>query len=562
MNDLFTSVTVGSIQVPNRLVMAPMTTRLASPAGFVTDRLIEYYAARAEGGVGLVTVELASPHPSGVHRGNEIGVHDDRFVDGLRRLTKRIHAGGSKAGIQIGHAGAHARPDVTGFRAVAPSTVSHSVREGDIRTVHPRPLTLGEIRQMVDWYAAAAVRARDAEFDLVEVQGAHDYLIAQFLSPLDNHRTDDYGGSVENRARFALEVVRAMRAKVGDLSISFRISADEYADGGFTVEDAEIVVPMLVDAGVDLISVSAGSARSKGIPWLITTPMAYPRGLFVPLASRLKRASSVPVAVAGRLDTPDLAEQVVRDGSADLIVLGRALLADPDWVRKARDGDRIRPCIACNTCVDHLRSGREVRCVVNPTIGEEGNAPPREASSRTVVVVGGGPAGLTAATELAHGGSRVVLLESSYRLGGRLNDVAKAPYFQVVETTADVFDRLRTYLADSAVDAGVRTELGCEATLHEVLRRDPDVVVLATGAVYPVPWMLALLRIPGARRVASLPRLRKLFFRLLRQRRDDLPGRLAASGVEVHTIGDRSGSRGVEAAIRSGWEVALQVGGD
>jgi len=557
---LLAPLSVGDIVLPNRVVMAPMTTRYAAPDGSVTEQLIRHYEARARGGVGLVMVELASPVASGAHRRRELGVHDDRFIPGLRRLTDRIHAHGAVCGIQIGHAGAHARPDVTGAVAVAPSDVAHVVRERDQRRVEPRPLDVGEIEELVDAHAACVERCRRAGFDIVELQAGHDYLLAQFLSPLDNLRTDAYGGSLDSRARFLLEIIDACRERAGG-ALSVRLSADEFAPGGTTLEDSKVLAQMLEVAGVDLVDVSAGSARSRPIPWLITTPMAYPAGLFVPLAKEIKEAVGVPVAVAGRLHDPSAAEAVVRDGCADLVVLGRALLADALWAHWVRAGRprRIRPCIACNTCVDHLRSGREVRCLVNPETGMESPAP-RPARNGSAVVVGGGPAGMTAAATLAEGGLEVVLLERVDRLGGRLRAIPLAPRFQVVETAPEPFERLVRFLRDELDRTGVQVRTGRRAPFREVVSLHPRAVVVATGARYPLPGLLHLLKLGPARRLAAAPRLHKLFFRLLRQRHDRLPQRLRGAGIDVVVVvGDRSGTRGVEAAIHGAHRQACEL---
>jgi dimethylglycine catabolism A len=233
---LFEPITIRGVQIPNRIVMPSMTTRLATADGVVTPELIRYYETRAEGGAGLVTVEMSSPEPAGRHRKHELGILHDRFLPGLRELTSRLHDAGARAAIQIGHAGGHTREDVTGVPPVAPSALPHQVQEVDVRTVVPLALTRDRIAALVDAFAAAAERAKRAGFDVVEVHGAHGYLIAQFLSPLDNHRTDDYGGSLTNRARFALDVIRACRKRLGDFPVIFRYSADEYAPGGLTLD--------------------------------------------------------------------------------------------------------------------------------------------------------------------------------------------------------------------------------------------------------------------------------------------------------------------------------------
>lgn len=556
---LMSPLKVGGLTLKNRVVLAPMTTRLATADGYVTDDLVEHYVARARGGAGLITVELASPTVDGMHRGREVGVHSDRFLEGLRTLTDAIHAAGAACSIQLGHAGAHARPDVTGHEAVAPSNVPHFVWEGNTERVDPRPLDKDGIRRIVDSYAAAAARCVAAGFDMIEIQGGHDYLLMQFLSPLDNLRSDEYGGDIQGRSRMALEVVRAVRDAVGPIPISFRLSGDEFAPGGFTHEDALWLSSELESSGVSMLSVSAGSARQKRLPWLIVTPMAYPAGLFRALSRSIKQTVSVPVAVAGRLHDPKLAAQVLESGDADLIVLGRALLADPDWATKVEKqrSDLIRPCLACNTCVVNMANGQNVSCVVNPELGFPRVETPDRSGER-ILILGGGPAGLEAAIESAEAGGEVHVWERAHRLGGRLNSISKAPYFQMVETADWPFENFHTYLEHRASELGVSTRFG-RYGIEDIQVLAPTRIIVATGAVYRIPGLLHLLKVPGMRRIASIPKLRKFFFKMLRTPRRAPVSGLNGLNVPVVIAGDRSGSRGLQAAVRTGYLAARQT---
>lgn len=558
---LLEPIEIRGVKMRNRIVMPAMTTRLAAENGRVTDELLAYYEARARGGVGLITLELSSPHPSGRHRRNELGIYADYFEEGLRTLVRRLQECGAKVSIQIGHAGSHARPDVTGVEAVAPSTIPHPVQEGDCQVVKPRALTAGEICDVVGWYAEAAARMKRIGFDLIELQGAHDYLISQFLSPADNKRNDRYGGNIADRARFAIEVLEACRAAVGDMPVSFRMNGDEFADGGFSKEDALALAPMLEVAGADLINVSGGSHRSRPIRQSTVPSMSYPAGLLVPLADAVKRVVSVPVVAVGRLHDPHLAELVLREGQADMIALGRALLADPEWVNKVRDRriEEIRPCIACNTCVDFLRAGNAVRCLANPTTARERSLVPEAVHSpKAIAVIGGGPAGMSAAIHLAQRGHSVKLYERSDRLGGKLQFAFMAPYFQNVRNSREHLMKLVDYLARMTHRAGVEVVLGKSFGPSDIESEGPDAAIVAIGAPYP-PGIFVLLKMPGLRALARLPFLRKLFLKIKLPASQSLVRALQRAGVETAIVGDHSGTRGVQEAILHGTEIGIRL---
>src|SRR6476646_11184881 len=253
MNILLTPARIGSVEIPNRIVMPPMTTRTADAEGYVTDDSIAYYLARARGGVGLVTIEMASPERAGRHRRREVGIYDDCFIPGLSRLVEALHAVGSKVSIQLGHAGGHTRRDICGETPIAPSAIPHPVYETTFETIVPEEMTRERIAQTIAAHAAAAVRARKAGFDCVEIHAAHGYLISQFHAPFENRRTDAYGGSLENRARFGLEVLRAVKAAVPSLGMIYRLSVEDFFDGGLTYNEGRVIAIWAAQAGADAL---------------------------------------------------------------------------------------------------------------------------------------------------------------------------------------------------------------------------------------------------------------------------------------------------------------------
>src|ERR1700730_10113625 len=326
-SSLFSPLQFAGLSLRNRIAMCPMGTGLPDDEGFVTDETVAYYARRAAGGVGLISLEASLIAPESFVVGPELRLHDEVFVPGLRRLAEAVHAHEVPVGIQMWHPG---RQTLKGA-PVAPSAIPLSPR-----TPIPHALTRPEIDRLIELYASSAVNCREAGFDFVEVHGAHCYLPCEFLSPLSNQRDDEYGGSLENRARFMLDIVAAVRAAAGeDFPLLFRISGDECAEGGFDVTDASQVAIWLQEAGVAAISVSARNwyALHMTIP-----PMSMEHGCLLPLAAKIKSELEIPVIAAGRLDDPAIAERAIAEGQADIVAIGRGLIADPDWPAKVREG--------------------------------------------------------------------------------------------------------------------------------------------------------------------------------------------------------------------------------
>ncbi len=336
MNILLTPARIGPAEIPNRIVMPPMTTRGSDEEGHVTDQTVAYYMARVRGGTGLITVEMASPEKAGRHRRRELGIYKDEFIPGLTRLVSEIHRGGSKASIQLGHGGGHTRIDICGEQPVAPSAIPHPVYETTLETIIPEAMTKERIALTTANYVAAAKRARQAGFDCVEIHAAHGYLISQFHAPFENRRTDEYGGSLENRARFGLDVLRAVKAAVPSLGVIYRLSVEDYFDGGLTYDEGRVIAIWAAAAGADALHVTAGHYRSKPTAHRMIPPMAEPDAPFLDFAADVKKAIKVPVIAVGRLGDPATATAAVESGKADFIALGRTLVADPQWVNKLR----------------------------------------------------------------------------------------------------------------------------------------------------------------------------------------------------------------------------------
>src|SRR5262245_34857021 len=342
MNILLTPARIGAVEIPNRIVMPPMTTRTADAEGFVTDDSVAYYMARVRGGTGLITVEMASPEKCGRHRRHEVGIYDDRFLPGLARLVEEIHRGGAKASIQLGHGGGHTRIDICGETPIAPSPVPHPVYEVTFETIVPQEMTHARIDETVKAFAAAAVRAQKAGFDCVEIHAAHGYLISQFHAPFENKRTDEYGGTLENRARFGLDVLRAVKAAVPGMSVIYRLSVEDYFRGGLKWDEGRQIAIWAPEAGADALHISAGHYRSRPTAHVMIPPMNMPDAPFLDFAADVKKAVRVPVIAVGRLGDPATATDAVASGKADFVALGRALIADPQWVNKVRSGEPIK----------------------------------------------------------------------------------------------------------------------------------------------------------------------------------------------------------------------------
>jgi dimethylglycine catabolism A len=565
---LFSPTSIGGVPIRNRVVLAPMTTRLADGDGHTTPELLAYYRARVRGGVGLITVEMASPERAGKHRSGELGIYDDVFLPDLRRLVSglRAEAPDVRLSIQLGHAGSRAPGAVSGRTPVAPSAIPTSVFEVVQETQTPEAMTADRIEEAVTAFVAAARRARDAGFDLVELHAAHGYLISQFLTEFENRRTDAYGGTLANRARFGLDIVRRIKAELPGLPVIFRVGVEDFFEGGMSLPDGVEVARWAAEAGADAISVTAGHYRSLPNAERMIPPMIYPEGAFLDYAAAVKKVVDVPVIGVGRLGDPLTAARAVDDGRADLIALARPLLADPEWVNKARAGIPVRRCISCNHCVNHMRSGAQISCVVNARTGRElefdGSAPRK---GERVVVIGAGPAGLSYASLVADD-NQVVVLERADRAGGAFHLAGQAPRFNDVRADAAVLDAYISELVRDCEQKGVRFYYGSDAVTERAQLQEADRVVVATGARYRtglnriVPRVLGsgLLRSRIGDRVFRAPRLREaLYYRLRVANGAQVAAKCGLDPAKTVVIGDAASAGRAREAVASAFRAAL-----
>ena len=465
---LLQPTTFGSVSLANRIVMAPMNTGFAGTNGEITDRMVDYYERRAKYGVGLIVVEATGVVPDVKNMACQPRLSDDAYIPGFATLVERIQAYGVKTILQIQHSGNEAA-----FGELVSASDVGSKAVGGV----PRALTVDEIEDIIEQFIKTAQRARTAGFDGVEIHGAHGYLLNQFLSPFFNRRTDIYGGSIENRARIVVEIIKGIKSRLGTRFVaSVRYSAREYIEGGLDVTEAVQLAHRFQAAGADGLHV-ASAIYDSGI--FISGPAAVPQGMFVPTARRIKLAVDIPVIAVGRINDPLYADKVLTDGSADMVAFGRGFLADPKfpWKIRANRLGEIRKCIGCKYCATRVGSGRDVRCVVNPATGREkyfpDGAPIRH--TKKVVVVGGGPAGTQAAIHARQQGHAVTLLERTNRLGGQLNLAIKPPFKEI--------HHFLKYQQNKVANLGIDVKYDTDADRWLLEQMAPDVAIVATGAL-------------------------------------------------------------------------------
>jgi len=487
---------IGNMELRNRMIMAAMGTNLAAADGTVSDVIVNYYARRANGGVGLIITEVCCPEPRGAVIPGEIEASSGHFMPGLSRIPHAAHSGGAKICLQLAHGGCFSSEWVTGKPPLTPSGVGTMQLPGENNHI----MTIDEIKTLIRQYGEAAKRARDCGFDAVELHGAHGYMPLQFLSSYTNKRTDEYGGSLENRARFAIETIRSIKEHAGeDFTLIYRLSADEDVPDGITLDEACTFAKMAQDAGADAIHVSAGTWDSRlhkyndvmsgkadvkgkklshGVATSMWVPPNYtPRGTLIKLAAAVKKAVTVPVITVCSI-TPEMGEAVLEKGDADFIAIGRQTIADPDYPDKIRRGEpeTIRRCLRCNGCLGEVMRSCGISCAVNPEAGKEYESYTKVYpvnDKKKVAVVGGGPAGMQAAQTASERGHEVTLFEKNTELGGALYYVA-IPDFKL-----DYKDYMVSMI-EATKNCGATIKTGTEATA-EILKGF-DTVIVATGA--------------------------------------------------------------------------------
>lgn len=477
---LFSPLRIGNITLKNRIEVAPMGSE-PNTSGFLSEQNLAAYERRAIGGAAIVTRGETLIHAkTGSAHGNLCNLDDEGFMSSHLQLTDRIHQHNALANIEILHCGARAHPKYTGGVVYGPSA------QPGVYGVDVTPMDEDMMNVIADAFAHGAYVAKFGGFDMIMIHGGHGWLLSQFLSPLYNTRTDRYGGSIENRARFPLMVVDRIRKAVGpDFPIEFRMSGDEFMDGGYGLDEAVEFARML-DGKVDLLHVSATSFRDVNSGCRMFPSAFLPHGCNVYLAEAVKKAVNTPVATVGSLSDPAYMEDIIASGKADVIVMGRQILADPDFPNKVKRGraDEVRPCLRCNHCLSldfvpyvDMCSGIS-QCVVNPEVGrelKEGMYQPKPAKKK-VLVIGGGPGGMQAALKAEEQGHEVILVEKSFRLGGMLHKAAGDITFK-----SDLKDYME-YLIRMVERKSICLKLNTEATPELIKELAPDTVICAVGA--------------------------------------------------------------------------------
>ena len=499
--NILSSAKIGNMRLRNRIMLSAMGTNYCDDEGFCTDRLADYYEARAKGGAGLIILETSAANwPNGASTPNTIGFSKDEFLPGLQDLVVRVHKHGAAIAAQLNHAGkssttdiAHGRPVLVPsipkklkgnlMRALTRAEIATFVSAGGPDGKGPRykAMDQADIDQTIIHYVEAARRAKKVGFDAIQIHAGHGYMLSSFLSPFANDRDDAYGGSAENRSRLLCDIIRAMRIEIGDhMPIIVRLDAHEYRiEGGTRIADAEQHAKFAVAAGADAIDVSSYGNGLSGIAFTEAPLVHEPAGL-LDFAKRIKQIVDVPVIAVGRI-SPELADREIGRNNIDFVAMGRKLLADPDLPNKlARDSKSVRPCIYCYVCVSKIFLNEPMVCAVNPATGKEVALADniKTDNAKNISIVGAGPAGLEAARVLAQRGHTVSLFEKTNKLGGTAR-IAALPY----APNGDLIDWLIREVKKLPIDILYNTEVDAEF----LKKSNPDHVILAVGATRSAP---------------------------------------------------------------------------
>lgn len=467
---LFDPIRINRLEIDNRFVMPAMVTNFGNEDNTVSDRLIAYHVARAKGGFGLIIVENAAVHPWGRAFSAVLGLWDDRFIGDCRRLTAAVHAAGGKIFAQIYHAGAQTTEKAIGVQPVAPTAFLHPIN-GTL----PRELDKNEIVEIIEAFGQATLRAKQAGFDGVEIHGSHGYLISQFMSPYTNKRTDEFGGDLRGRLRFPIEILQQVRRLVGDdYPVIIRMAGDERISDGRGIEESKIAVRLLDEAGYDAFHITTATTATQ---YYIAPPYYAGSAINVQYAEQIKRVTAKPVITTGRISDPLMAEEILLEGRADMIGMGRAAIADPELPRKVAQGklDDVQHCVGClQGCIGRLYWDVPINCLANSAVGNESQELIDASEKKKVLVVGGGIAGLETARIAALRGHAVELHEKTGKLGGQLLIAGMPPHKQ------SILQLVKTKIRQ-AQQAGVDIHLHSAVDEASVAQIRPDVVVVATG---------------------------------------------------------------------------------
>ena len=472
---LFTPIQVGETTIKNRIFMPPISTNLADK-GYVTDTLVEHYAARAKGGVGLIVTEVTTVEPTYIYLPGDMSIHDDSFIPGWEKLTSAVHQYGAKILPQLFHPAYMAFP-VPGIpRLIAPSNVGpYYAKEA------PRAVSIPELKVIIQQFQDAALRVKRAGGDGVEIHAAHAHgLLGGFLSPLYNKRTDEYGGDINGRLKLTLEVIEAVRQTCGtNFIIDVRISGDEYSDGGLNLNDAIYIAKQLEKAGADMLHVSGGTTIMRGSS--IPAP-GTKQGSHAQSAEEIKKHVSIPVATVGRITEPWIAEELIANGKTDACMIGRANLCDPEFANKAAAGldEEIRPCIGCLRCLNGIMFGKRVACTVNPSFElENEDTLTISEEKKKVLVIGGGPSGMEAAFVAAKRGHEVVLCDDADELGGLLRIAA-------VPIAKQDLTKVIKYMKHRLIQVGVKIHMQTHVDRHMLENDYKDYEIIISNGAKPI----------------------------------------------------------------------------